>query len=274
MTICSSQLVNMQELKDVFIELTAKNCNKRCGQCYIDFPLNKNVNDFMKSDKIKNMLLPLVNTNINCIYLIGAEPMSHPDFNSILRLCLKYSNVCICTNATYINEKKARFLKNVENESENQILFKLSFVHFDEQKNDNIRFRGSYRQNIYALKCLDKYEFTNIVCVSNYYKEKHSVIEEMFKNILFDNCIENAILQINEWHINSDENIGEIVGMTDCMTSRTITDNGVFTCPFLANDYRGRVGCDLSNYSKSVRLETSFCNTCIKNKDKIFSVDF
>ena len=79
--------------------------------------------------------------------------MTHPDFNTILRICLKKSNVCIFTNATFINEKKARFLKNVEMESNNQILFKISFTHFDEMKNDSIRFRGSYRQNMFALKC-------------------------------------------------------------------------------------------------------------------------
>ena len=44
--------------------------------------------------------------------------------------------MCIFTNATFINEKKARFLKKVEDESEYQIIFKLSFASYDEHKND------------------------------------------------------------------------------------------------------------------------------------------
>lgn len=273
--IFTSQVSVLKELKDVFIELTAKNCNKRCKQCYINFPLTKNVKDFIKLDVIKNALSDLKDEDLNCIYLTGAEPMTHPDMNAILRLCLKYTNVCICTNATMINEKKARFLKRVEDESENQILFKLSFAHYDEIRNDDVRSRGSFRQNMYALKCLDKYEFTNIVSVANYYNEPDEVLIEEFKSRLIDAGVENVVLQINKWNDkNKVENIEDVSGELDCMSSRTLTANGVYSCPFLANDYRGRCGSDFTNFSKSVRLETSYCATCIKNKEKMLSVDF
>lgn len=272
-SICASPVSELKELKDIFIELTAKNCNKRCKECYINFPFSKSVKDFIKLDLIKKSLEQLRENNLNCIYLTGAEPMTHPDFNTILRLCLKKSNVCIFTNATFINEKKARFLKNVEMESNHQILFKISFAHYDEMKNDSVRSRGSYRQNIYALKCLDKYDFTNIICVSNYYKEEHSKIISAFQQQLVDSGIENAVIQINEWCDGSMSDISDIQGSLDCMTSRTLTGNGIFSCPFLANDYRGRMGSDFTDFSKSVRLETPYCSSCMKNKEKMFSVD-
>jgi len=273
-SIYTAPVAKLEQLKDIFIELTAKNCNIHCRECYIKFPYKKNIKDFIKIDVIKKMMSDIKDENVRCIYLTGAEPMTHPDFNSILRLCLKKTNVCIMTNASYINEKKARFLKNVENESEYQIFFKLSFAHYDELKNDSIRSRGSFRQNIYALKCLDKYEFTNILSVANYYKELHSVIIDEFQVRLEKMGIENAIIQVNEWVRDIiPEELPEVNTTTDCMTSRTLTANGIFSCPFLANDYRGRCGIDFSDYSKSARLETNFCATCIKNKDKIFSVD-
>ncbi|MCD8378507.1 MAG: radical SAM protein [Candidatus Gastranaerophilales bacterium] len=272
--ICTSPISELKELKDIFIELTAKNCNKRCRDCYIDFPLTKNVKDFIKLDSIKKTLELTKNEKLNCIYLTGAEPMTHPDFNTVLRLCLKRTNVCIFTNATFINEKKARFLKSVEEEANNQILFKLSFAHYEESKNDEVRSRGSYRQNFYALKCLDKYNFTNIICVSNYYKENHNNIIKAFQGRLSETGIENAVIQINEWCDNTTSSeITEVSGMFDCMTSRTLTENGIFACPFLANDYRGRTGSDFSDYSKIVRLETNYCAACIRNKEKMFSVD-
>lgn len=122
------------ELHNLFIELTAKNCNQRCKHCYIDFPLTKNVKDFISVDAVKMALADTKKENIQCIYLTGAEPMTHPDFNSILRLCLKRSNVCIFTNGTFLNEKKVRFLKRVQEESSNEIIFKLSIDHYDEVK--------------------------------------------------------------------------------------------------------------------------------------------
>lgn len=272
-SICTSPVSELKELKDIFIELTAKNCNKRCRECYIDFPITKNVKDFIKIDTVKNALEQTSDEQLNCIYLTGAEPMTYPDFNTVLRMCLKRTNVCIFTNATFINEKKARFLKRVEDESNHQIFFKLSFAHFDEIKNDDVRSRGTYRQNMYALKCLDKYDFTNIICVSNYYKEDDKTIISEFQRRLSDAGIENAVIQINEWCDNESSEVSEVTGELDCMTSRTLTENGVFACPFLANDYRGRTGSDFNDYSKTVRLETSFCASCIKNKEKMFSVD-
>lgn len=285
-TIFASPICQMEELKDIFIELTAKNCNIRCRQCYINFPFNKNVKDFIKIDTIKKCLEDIKKENIRCIYLTGAEPMTHPDFNTILRLCIKKSDVCICTNASFINEKKTRFLKNVENSSDHQIMFKLSFAHYDEFKNDNIRSRGAFRQNIYALKCLEKYEFLSIITVSNYYNEPDELLISNFQEILSDINIDNAVIQITKWNgVNIGVNSGatktedlditmDNVCLTDCSTSRTLTENGVFTCPFLANDYRGLSGVDFSNYSKTIRLETPFCETCIKNKDKMFTVEF
>ena len=108
--------------------------------------------------------------NLHCIYLTGAEPMTHPDFNSILRLCLKRCNVCICTNGSFLNEKKIRFLNKVESEGNNQIFFKLSLAHFDEIESDKVKYRGHYRHTIFALKTLSRYNFTSVLAIQNFYK--------------------------------------------------------------------------------------------------------
>ena len=268
----------LENLNHLFIELTEKNCNQHCKQCYIDFPFSKNVKDFIQVEKIKQALNDTAESNLKCIYLTGAEPMTHPEFNSILRLCLKRSNVCIFTNATFINEKKARFLKRVEDESEFQIIFKLSFASYDEIKNDNIRFRGAFRQNMFALKCLDKYDFTTILCINNYYNEDTQHIKSEFNKLLKTSEINNAMIQVTQW-IQKNTTINEVTenetGMEhcDCKHGRLLTQNGVFTCPFLTNDYRGRMGSSLKDFSHNVRLETQYCSYCIKNNEPMFSVN-
>lgn len=267
----------LEELNHLFIELTQKNCNQRCRKCYIDFPLTKNVKDFIQMDKIKQALVDTKNANLKCIYMTGAEPMTHPDFNSVLRLCLKRTNVCIFTNATLINEKKARFLKKVEDESNYQIIFKLSFAHYDELKNDEVRFRGAFRQNLYALKCLDRYDFTTIMCVNNYYDETPQKLIDEFNMIIKDNDLSNIIVQTTGWVDNNSKEPFikdmEYTSGYDCSRGRLLTQNGVFSCPFLSNDYRGRMGSDFGDFSKIVRLETDFCSSCIKNKEPMFSIN-
>lgn len=278
--IFSAPVSKLKGLNNLFIELTAKNCNQRCKHCYIDFPISKNVKDFISIDKIKQALLDTKEEKIDCIYLAGAEPMTHPDFNSILRLCLKRTNVCICTNGSYINEKKARFLKKVEDESNNEIIFNLSIDHYNEIKNDNIRWRGSYRQVLNAIKNLIKYDFNPVLNIVNYYGEEKKVLITEFKKICdkigFEaNDFNFKIIEYYNKFKQPEQNISpDGCKNLDCECSRILTDKGVYVCPFLANDHRGRMGNDFKDYGNKMYLETDYCLTCAHNKGKMFSIDF
>ncbi len=269
----------LKNFNNLFIELTAKNCNQRCKHCYIDFPLNKNVKDFIELDTIKKALNDTFNQNLECIYLTGAEPMTHPDFNAILRLCLKRCNVCICTNGSFINEKKSRFLKRVEGESDFEIIFMLSIDHYNEVKSDDIRGRGTYRQTLYAIKNLLKYDFNPILCITDYYNEGKETLLNEFKKVckkIGFNAKDNNF-KINKWYNKSDEdwNDCELKWETlDCEYGRMLTTKGVYTCPFLANDHRGRCGSDFQDFSRKNSLESSCCLTCISNQNAMFGIDY
>lgn len=268
----------MHELNNLFLELTAKNCNQRCKHCYIDFPFSKNVKDFLPIEKIKEALNDTTKDNIKCIYLVGAEPMTHPDFNSILRLCLKRSNVCIFTNGSFINEKKARFLKRVQEESDFEIIFQLSIDHYNELKNDDLRGRGSFRQVLHAIKSLVKYEFNPIICTTNYYKEDKQILIEEFKKLFSKIGFEaqDKNFKINTYFdksVNYD-NFKLSWESLDCEFGRILTNKGIYSCPFLANDHRGRSGGSFKDYSNKMMLESDFCATCLKNSKQIFGINY
>ena len=277
-TIFKAPVCKMKELNNLFIEMTEKNCNFRCKHCYIDFPFAKNVKDFIPVDTVKKALKDTKNENIQCIYLTGAEPMTHPDFNTILRLCLKRSNVCIFTNGTFINEKKARFLKRVEDESNYEIIFKLSIDHYDEFKNDEVRNRGAYRITLNAVKNLVKYGFNPILCITNYYNEDKNLLLNEFKNICNNigfNAKDNNFIINNYYDKNKQsewQNVKE--NSFDCETGRILTTKGIYTCPFLASDYRGRCGTDFSDFARQNTMETDFCAYCTNNSHSVFAIDY
>lgn len=279
--IFKSTIIEMKELNNLFIEMTAKSCNQHCKHCYIEFPQYKKVQDFISIDVIKQALNDTTQEKVECIYLTGAEPMTHPDFNTILRLCLKRSNVCICTNGSYINEKKARFLKKVEDESNNEIIFKISMNHFEEVKNDDVRYRGAYRQAVFAIKHLLKYNFNPIISIANYYSISNEDLWNGFALLFSKNNfdMDKSNLQIVPWYDNQvpcgcEGNLGVNSDNLDCENGRILTATGVYTCPFLANDYRGRCGSSFNDYTKRSSLETSFCDTCVKSKSPMFGIDF
>lgn len=273
------EAVKMVELNNLFIEMTAKYCNQNCKHCYIDFPQFKKTEDFIDIEIIKNAIEDSYGERLQCIYLTGAEPMTHPDFNTILRMCLKRTNTCICTNGSLINEKKARFLKKVEDEYSNEIIFKISLDHYNEIQNDEIRYRGAFRHAIFAVKYLTKYNFSPIIVCTNYYKESEKNLIENFKQIFskMNFELDNSHIQINPWHDKNsiiEDIISDNNNKLDCKYGRALTKNGIYTCPFLANDYRGRSGSNLKNYTKRTSLETNFCTTCLKAKSQIFGIDF
>lgn len=277
--IYTAPICEMKAFNNLFIELTAKNCNQRCKHCYIDFPLSKNIKDFISIDIIKEALNDTNNENLECIYLTGAEPMTHPDFNNILRLCLKRCNVCIFTNGSFINEKKARFLKRVEGESSFEIIFKLSIDHYNEVKSDDIRGRGTYRQVLHAIKSLVKYGFNPILSITDYYNEGDEILRSEFKKVCSKIGFEakDNNFKINKWH--DKNNIQEVNSdfsreSLDCEYGRILTARGIYTCPFLANDHRGRCGSDFKDFARKNTLESSFCMTCIQNKKAMFAIDY
>ena len=272
-SIYTAPVYKLEELNNIFIELTAQNCNQRCKSCYIDFPMSKSVKDFISIDRIKEALEDTKYENLHCIYLTGAEPMTHPDFNTILRLCLKRCNVCICTNSSFLNEKKIRFLKKVEDEGLTQIFFKLSLAHYDELESDKAKYRGNYRQTIYSMKILSRYGFTTVLTIQNYYNLAHSLINEMFNKIFKEQDITNVDVQITASYPSSEAEISVCqAARTDCMHGRVLSENGIYSCPFLSNDYRGRVGSSFKDFSKNVTAETDFCGICSKNNNYIFTI--
>ena len=277
-SIFSAPVSHLKKFNNLFIELTAKNCNLRCKHCYIDFPLSKKIKDFISIDVIKKALNDTAQEDIQCIYLTGAEPMTHPDFNSILRLCLKRTNVCICTNGSFINEKKARFLKRVEDESEYEIIFRLSIDHYNEIKNDDIRGRGTYRQVLHAVKSLCKYNFNPILNITNYYNEDPKVLINEFKKICdkigFETQEHNFVINKSFDKTRPTTTESLTWESLDCEYGRIFTEKGIYTCPFLSNDHRGRCGGDFSDFADKTLLETPFCSNCIKNKHLFFGIDF
>ena len=274
--------VKMEELNNLFFELTQKSCNLKCSHCYIKRNPYKQEKDFIHLDKIKQSLILTKKENLKCIYLTGGEPMLHPDFNTILRLCLKFSNVTVLSNGTLINDKKARFLRKIDDESNFETIYRISLDHYNEQKNDELRGRGSYRKALLAIQSLYKYEFNPIISVVNYYNESKENLFKGFKDILnkidfefedkkkkiipYFNPAANTFEQVetNEFDQNN----------LDCSNSRIVSSKGVFCCPVLCNDFRARVGATAESFSRKVYLDTEKCLTCVKHGTKAFSNDW
>ena len=262
-------VVEMKELKNLFLQLCSKACNLKCKNCYIERNPLKNEEDFIPIEKIKENLSILKGRRINSLYLTGGEPLLHPDFNQILRMCLKITNTTVMSNGTMINDKKARFLRKIDDESQFETIYRISLDSTNELENDEMRGRGSYRKALGAIMSLIKYEFNPIISVVNYKNLKKEEIFDDFRNFFRKKGIEIdeinlKIIPYFPKNIEMEEIKNFKKEMLDCATSRVISKNGIYACPMLTNDYRARLGSSLADYSKVNYLDCEKCSVCTK----------
>lgn len=272
MTILTAPKVELENLDNLYIELTNQNCNLKCKHCYINFDPYKKIKDFIPLDTIKQAISDISDYDVKMICLTGGEPLLHPDFNTILRFCLKHKPVTIFSNGININDKKARFLKKVEDEGEQELFFNISIDSYDERKNDDIRGRGSFRKAIGAIQSLTKYSFLPTIKYTNFYKEDQETINASMLKLFERFNIEpsEVILEILPWFDkNASTQMEQInpkkVSNLPCHNTRILTAKGVYNCPMLVNDYRARAGSSFIAFARKCYLETEFCAQCVKH---------
>lgn len=274
-TIITAPQTELQNLDTLFIELTHQNCNLRCKHCYISFDPYKKIKDFIPFDNIKQALKDTKSLNVKMICLTGGEPLLHPEFNAILRTCLKHKPVTIFSNGININDKKARFLKKVEDEGENELFFNISLDCYEERRNDDLRGRGSFRKAVSAIQSLIKYSFTPVIKYTNYYKENEAAIIAAMKKLCnhYNIAWQDVILDILPWfdkklNVEIVEPSEETLNKLTCRNSRILTAKGIFNCPMLVNDYRARTGTTFNDFAKKCYLETEICAQCVNYASK------
>ena len=125
-TIFQTPTCQLKELNNLFIELTAKNCNQHCKHCYIDFPLNKNVKDFYNgkiipgielNTKVLNIPIEILgygidyakmNNLVKKVYIPAAER----NFIEVKRLYKKCIEECLYFDSNLSEQTKAIFVEN------------------------------------------------------------------------------------------------------------------------------------------------------------------
>ncbi len=87
----------------VSIELTY-NCSFSCKHCYINSSPKRN--EFWKIDELITVLKELNRLGVSRIELTGGDPLTHPDFVSIVKYCAdNFTSVSIITNGYLFNEE-------------------------------------------------------------------------------------------------------------------------------------------------------------------------
>lgn len=273
MKIETAPSVVLENLEDLYFELVPKNIDLRKKRPTYLSKEKKKTSKLLGIEAVKEAIKDIDRNQLKNIYLIGSEPIFNPDFNQILRLCLKIAPTTVITGAQNINEKKARFLEKVQNENElnNNLSFNIILYHYDERINDSFCVRGDFRKVVHAIDSLQKYNFEPYITVKNLTNTNEEELLQGFKNTFkhFNLIMPKIIIQksseILEDNISdiSNHNFTTLSKKLNCAKSRVFSSTGVFSCPKLVGDNRGRLGTNLKAFAKTNYLETESCQNCI-----------
>lgn len=280
----------LKKLNKLWFLLTGFTCNLNCRHCYLSCNQTNKSRNFLNTDKIKTTLEEAKKYQIDEIYLFGGEPLLHRDINNIIRQCLRHANVTILTNGTLINDKKARFLRQVEQDYDYELIFRVSLDHYIEALNDEIRGRGSFRKIMSGLGNLVNQGFNPIVSAVNTRNEDEEKLKEGFLKLLSKLDFQPTDINVKiiplikngeygknyssyeEDEIVTEENIKNCdTSRFDCANSRVVADDGIYACPALVNDPRGRTGKTLSDSSNRFYLEPQACYSCRTANKNMFT---
>ncbi|MDD3593539.1 MAG: radical SAM protein [Candidatus Gastranaerophilales bacterium] len=279
----------LSKLEIIWLQLSNIACNLKCKHCFLNCYQDFRKRNFLQVEKIFNELQEAELKDLKKIILTGGEPFIHKKINDIIKLCLNYAPVEIHSNGTLLNEKKIKVLKQIQNSYANELSFRLSLDHFTEGRNDEYRARGVFKKVVNAIINLQKYNFKVQLACINIKHESEEVLLDGFSKLFEregihlpqDDIKILPMLYLGDYakyynisktkEVLTPQELADTgTSFLDCKNSRVLSIDGVFSCPALVNDPRGRLGDSIHDVSKKVYLETQTCVDCVKKREKLF----
>lgn len=193
------------------------------------------------------------------IYFTGGEPFLHRDFLSILERTLARFPASVLTNGLPINDRRADRLKQIASASRYSLEMRISLDSYDEEENDQVRGRGTYRRILAAYKRLYDRGFMPILTVTEideYFNphqpdlDRYSKYVRLLRSIGVDRP-RLKIIPIFEMGMLQQPRPANLIthemmhqfdhSLLQCSSSRMVAENGVYACPILVGEEAARV---------------------------------
>jgi MoaA/NifB/PqqE/SkfB family radical SAM enzyme len=279
-TLREHPLVPLQDLDELWFQITGTLCNLHCTHCFISCSPTNETHGMIPKERALAMLEVAKEKGVKEYYFTGGEPFLHKDLFELIEATLKQGPLTILTNGTLISENRAKRLAEIAQNSEYNLDLRISIDGLTPEENDEIRGAGAFQKIITSVERLYRNGITPIITVTEVREGMGSAEgRKKFIELLYSFGIKQPRLKFlspfkigkeaertsgyeNYEYVYEDSLIEGEKEMFQCSNSRMITDDGIYPCPILINASDAKMGNTLDEVDKPIQLKWSACYTC------------
>lgn len=266
-------------LETLWVQVTGTLCNIACHHCFISCgPQATNI-PVMRVEEVQRALDEGREAGMRHVYYTGGEPFLHPELETLVARALDVAALTVVTNGILLDEGTVRWVAAAFERSRNALDVRVSLDGMTAAQNDRVRGRGTFEQIVSSLRRLGKAGLSPVVTVV----EHEEGLEGAQARAQFLDFVRGLGIRqprvkfLPLLHIGREARRSK--GLSDalteeplapavessllCASGRCVTAQGVYTCPILVEDKRARLGANVAEAARPIRLGWTACRTCV-----------
>ncbi len=268
------------EIDTLWFQAGGTLCNLACAHCFISCSPTNHTHEMMSLAQVLGFLDEAERLGVRDYGVTGGEPFLNVEIFEILEAILARGPLLVLTNGMPITRASAERLARLAAASEYSLDVRISLESTDEAANDAVRGAGCYRKALDGVAHLAAVGIEPGIAVTRLDDgSTNAEIVASFGALLRERGVSRPRIKVFEpfrigaeaarargydsaERVTADMMAGFDPRGLQCSTSRMATERGVWVCPILVNEERGRMGATLAETLRSFPLYSGACWTC------------
>jgi len=272
--------VALDSLDTLWFQVGGTLCNLACSHCFVSCSPTNHTHEMMSLAEIVPYLEEGAGLGVKEYYFTGGEPFLNREMEAILEKTLAFGPASVLTNGLLLDPARCARLQAIAERSEYSLDFRVSMDGYNAESNDPIRGDGTFERILGGISNLYEAGLNPVITVTEVYDENNTAAgKERFLELLRELGIPKPRLKILPvFQIGAEAERGGAYeswqrlrkcdahetgwSHLQCSSCRMVTDQGVWVCPILVNEPRGRMGEHIADTLEPYPLDHPACWTC------------
>ena len=263
----------------LWIQVAGTLCNLKCTHCFVSCGPGDDHHALLSREEVRGRVAEALPLGVKEFYFTGGEPFLHPEMLQILADTLAHGPCTVLTNGTLFTPRLLEGLARLARTSRYSLEIRVSLDGHRAESHDAFRGAGTFARAMAGLVALAEHGLLPIVTVTQNTDEDPESFRGRYLETLGGCGISRPRLKVLPMFLlgreaartrgyQAVETLADLPAESfdprrlQCSSCRAVTSQGVFVCPLLVDEPRGRMGERLDQTLGSFTLSHGACYTC------------